>query len=52
MAETRALDRSVTPDAANVPDPNPSVTQIHNALQVLGQGDRARALEIIDAMAN
>jgi hypothetical protein len=52
MAETRALDRSVTPNAANVPDPNPSVTQIHNALQVLGQGDRARALEIINTMVN
>jgi hypothetical protein len=52
MAETRALDRSVTPEAANVPDPNPSVTQIRNALQVLGEGNRGQALAMIDAMAN
>jgi hypothetical protein len=52
MAETRALDRSVTPDAANVPDPNPTVTQIRNALQVLGEGDRGQALAMIDAMAH
>ena len=43
MAETRALDRSVTPEAANVPDPNPGVTQIRNALQVLGEGNRGQA---------
>ncbi|MGD0432504.1 MAG: hypothetical protein ABSA58_15590 [Acetobacteraceae bacterium] len=52
MAETRALDRSVDPETANTADPNPRVTQIQNALQVLGQGDRGQALQIIDAMAD
>jgi len=52
MAETRELTRSVPSDAAGQPDPNPAVTQIRNALHALGDGDRAGALNIIDAMAN
>jgi len=52
MAETRVLTRVVTPDAASAPDPDPAVSQIRDALHALGEGDRARALQIIDAMAN
>ncbi len=51
MAETRELTRVVSPDAANDPDPDPAVNQIRHALHALGEGDRARALDIIDAMA-
>jgi len=51
MAETRELARAVPPDAANMPDANPAVSQIGNALHALGDGDRERALEIIDTMA-
>src|SRR6201999_30581 len=39
MAETRALARVVTPDAADMPDPDARVVLIHNALQALGEGD-------------
>jgi hypothetical protein len=52
MAETRVLSRSVTPDAASMPDPDPIVGQIHDALHALGTSDRARALSIVDAMAD
>jgi hypothetical protein len=52
MAETRALTRVVTPEMANMPDPNPEVTRIRNALHALGAGDRGRAIQIIDAMAD
>jgi len=51
MAETRALARSVPPEQASMPDPNPAVSQIRDALHVLGDGNGGRALEIIDAMA-
>jgi len=51
MAETRELSRAVDPGAAAMPDANPSVTRIRDALQMLGEGNRQRALEIIDAMA-
>lgn len=52
MAETRELARAVPPEAASMPDPDPAVTQIRDALHALGNGDRARALNIIDAMAD
>jgi hypothetical protein len=52
MAETRQLDRAVPPDQANSPDPDPTVSQIQHALRSLGNGDRGRALNIIDAMAH
>jgi hypothetical protein len=51
MAETRELARAVPPDAATMPDADPAVGQIENALHALGDGDRERALEIIDTMA-
>jgi hypothetical protein len=51
MAETRVLTRTVPPEAANMPDADPAVSQIQNALHALGDGDRERALEIIDTMA-
>jgi hypothetical protein len=51
MAETRVLSRSVPAEAAGMPDPDPMVGQIRDALHALGAGDRARALNIIDAMA-
>ena len=51
MAETRELARVVSPEQANTPDPDPTVSQIRDALRVLGDGNRGRALEIIDAMA-
>jgi hypothetical protein len=49
MAQTRMLDRSVPLFQTNVPDRNPAVQQISAALQALGAGDRARAMQIIDA---
>jgi hypothetical protein len=52
MAETRVLTRAIPPEAAATPDPNPAVNQIRSALHALGEGDRARALQIIDATAN
>jgi hypothetical protein len=51
MAETRVLSRVVSPDQASSADPDPAVSQIRNALQSLGDGDRGQALQIIDAMA-
>ena len=51
MAETRQLARAVPAEAANMPDADPVIGQIENALHALGDGDRARAIEIIDAMA-
>jgi hypothetical protein len=51
MAETRELARVVSPEQASMPDGNPAVAQIRDALHVLGNGDRAGALQIIDAMA-
>jgi hypothetical protein len=51
MAETRELARWVPPADANLPDADPAVSQIQNALHALGAGDRGRALDIIDAMA-
>jgi hypothetical protein len=53
MAETRALDRSVPLFQTNTPDANPIVGEITQALNALGAGDRARAVQIIEtAMAH
>ena len=49
MAETRALDRSVPLFQTNVPDRNPLVDEIGQALQALGSGDRGRAVQIIES---
>jgi hypothetical protein len=51
MAETRQLARAVPPEAASMPDADPMISQIDEALHALGDGHRARALEIIDSMA-
>jgi hypothetical protein len=51
MAETRVLDRVVSPDQASSPNPDPAVSQIRSALQSLGDGNRDQALQTIDAMA-
>jgi hypothetical protein len=52
MAETRLLTREVPPDAATMPDDSPRVNRVRDALHALGEGDRGRALSIIDAMAD
>ena len=49
MAETRALDRSVPYLQTNSVDRSPLVTQINQALQQLGAGDRAGAMQAIEA---
>lgn len=52
-AETRALDRSVRPSQANIPDPNKLVHQIAAARGALASGDRAKALQLVqDALHN
>jgi hypothetical protein len=48
MAETRTLDGVVLSPQAGAQDGNKSVTQIRDALHALGQGDRARAMDLID----
>lgn len=50
MAQTRLLDRSVAYDATGTPSANPAVAQISEALRALAAGDRARALQIVDAV--
>ena len=52
MAETRMLTREVSPDAATTPDGSPRVNRVRDALHALGERDRTRALDIIDAMAD
>ena len=52
MAETRLLTRETTQDAATMPDDGPRVNRVRDALHALGEGDRGRALNIIDAMAD
>ena len=49
MAETRALDRSAGPDAANSPDQNPMITQIGKARDALARRDMAGADAAISA---
>ena len=48
MAETRALDRSVAKDQANVPIDSQFVSRISDARHALGNGNSARAIELID----
>jgi hypothetical protein len=47
QAETRLLDRSVTPAMARQPDTNPQVQQIAEARAAIDRGDSARARELI-----
>ena len=49
MAETCALGGSDSPDQAKLPSGQPKVTEIREALYALGNGDRAHAIQIIDA---
>jgi len=48
MAETRALDRSVTQDQADVPVDSGFISQISDARHALGNGDSAHAIALID----
>ena len=48
MAETRVLDRSVAPSAADVPAQGRLAGLIRDARMALGAGDRARAISLID----
>lgn len=50
QAETRQLDRSVAPSRASDPIGGPVVTEINQARQALGNGDRDGAIRIIDAL--
>jgi hypothetical protein len=52
MAETRALGGSSSPDVARSPSGNAKVTEIRDALHALGEGDRVRAMKIIDVALN
>ena len=48
MAETRALDRSVTVGQTATPSDSQLVARIRDARHALGGGDRARAMQLID----
>lgn len=48
MAETRVLGGSNSPAQSDVPSEQPKVTEIRDALHALGDGDRARAMQLID----
>jgi len=48
MAETRALDRSVPLFQTNTPSKSPLVDTIGKALNALGAGDRAGAVQFIE----
>ncbi|CAH2604286.1 conserved exported protein of unknown function [Rhodovastum atsumiense] len=48
-AESRALDRSVRPSRAGIPDSQPLVQKIGAARQALQAGDRMRALQSVEA---
>lgn len=48
MAETRLLDRSVPQGQTNIPSESPMVVQIGDARRALGEGDRGRAILLID----
>ena len=50
MAETRILDRSVPQSQTDFSSDDKRVQQIAEARHALGTGDRARALQIIDAV--
>lgn len=49
MAQTRALDRSVPMGQTGTPSASPLVSSISAALQALGTGNRANAMQAIDA---
>ncbi len=49
MAETRLLDRSIVAGSSPV-DNGPMVGKISDALTALGNGDRARASQIVDGL--
>jgi hypothetical protein len=49
MAQTRLLDRSVSPSQVNDPSMDPRVKRIEDARQALGNGNRALAMQIIDS---
>src|SRR5580658_9855032 len=48
MAETRALDRSVTQGQTNTPSDSQFVAKIRDARRALGSGDSPRAIQLID----
>ncbi len=50
-AESRALDRSVPPSAANQPSQQPLVDQISKALHALAAGDKAGTMQMVQAAA-
>ena len=53
MAETRALNRSVEPNQASVPDDSQLVSRIQDARRVLGNGNNTQAIRLVDlALAN
>jgi hypothetical protein len=43
MAETRLLDRSTAPEAANMPDQRPEIAAVSHARHALGAGDMRAA---------
>jgi len=49
MAATRALDRSVPLFQTNTASADPLVKEIGDARQALGEGDKMRALQVIEA---
>jgi hypothetical protein len=49
MAETRALDRSVVQGQESEPSPSRFISHISEARHALGDGDRARAIQLIDS---
>ena len=50
-AESRALDRAVKPSLARDPSHQPLVMQLSEARQALAEGDRMRAITLLDAAA-
>ena len=48
MAQTRALDRSVVPNQASVPDDSLLVSRIYDARRALGEHDNVHAIQLID----
>jgi hypothetical protein len=52
MAETRMLDHSVMPSRANEPDMAPGIRELHQARDALGQGDLARASQLVTEAMN
>ena len=49
MAQTRLLDRSVPMGQTNNPSDNPAVTQMSQALEGTGAGDRAQTMQLIQS---